>query len=113
MTSEHGEASWRAAWIDALDALEAEVTDVEGLLEDDHRLRDTPLGNPWAPPPGMGPLPLDLRPRADAILARQIAAAQAVSTALAVNRQQAAFAARVEAGRHATPPRPAYVDCAM
>ncbi len=103
---------WRQAWIGALDALEADVVEVETLLAADHRLRDTPTADPWSPPDGLGPLPLDLRPRADAILARQIEAARAVTVAITTNRQQAALMEHIEAGRRANPPRPAYVDCA-
>jgi len=105
-------AGWRDAWAAALDELESDVERVESLLAEDHRLRDHPVSDPWAPPQGLGPLPLDLRPRADAILARQIAAADAVARTLATNRRQAAVAARIETGGQAAP-RPAYVDCAM
>ncbi len=105
-------SDWNSAWIAALDDLEADVTEVEELLADDHRVRDYPVSDPWKPPAGLGPLPLDLRPRADAILARQLAAARSITVALAANRRQAALAARVEAGYHGAA-RPAYVDCAM
>jgi hypothetical protein len=105
--------AWQSAWVHALDEVEAEVSEVEALLADDHRARDTPVRDPWTPPQGLGPLPLELRPRADAILNRQIVAAQAVSLALGANRQQARLASRIEAGRQATPARPAYVDTAM
>jgi hypothetical protein len=103
---------WRMAWIAALDALEADVAAVESALEDEHRQRELPHANPWAPPAGLGPLPLDLRPRADGILARQLAAAQGLATAMTTNRRQAAFAAKVEAGDIGKTP-PSYVDCAM
>jgi len=101
---------WRAAWTAALDELEADVVQVETLLGDDHRLRDLAAADPWAPPDGLGALPLDLRPRADAILARQIAAAQAISRALVATRRQADLAARVETGARSDHPRPVYVD---
>ena len=104
---------WHAAWVAALDALEADVAAVEALLTADHQLRDAPVTDPWSPPEGLGPLPLDLRPRADAILSRQIAAAGAVVTAIAGNRRQAQLAGRVESGFSGHPPRPAYVDCAL
>jgi hypothetical protein len=104
---------WHSAWAAALDALEADVTEVEELLSDDHRMRDLPLADPWSPPDGLGPLPLDLRPRADAILARQLAAATGVAMAIAVNRRQHAVVGRIENGHNAGTPRPAYVDCAM
>jgi hypothetical protein len=103
---------WNSAWTAALDTLEADVQEVEEMLAADHRQRDNPISNAWKPPVGLGPLPLDLKPRADAILNRQLAAAQAVSLALATTRRQAAVAARIETGTQAAP-RPAYVDCAM
>src|SRR6476469_3541271 len=105
--------TWHQAWVSALDALEANVADIEGLIESDHRMRDAATETPWTPPEGLGPIPLDLRPRADVILSRQLAAAQAIPLSISTNRQQAALAARIEEGRHATPSRPAYVDCAM
>jgi hypothetical protein len=105
-------SDWHQAWAAALDELEADVDAVEALLSQDHLARDYPLTDPWAPPTGLGPLPLDLRPRADAILARQIAATQAVATALVANRRQATVAARIETGGQGAP-RPAYLDCAM
>ena len=104
---------WRAAWVAALDELEADVAKVEVLLGDDHRLRDLPPAAPWAPPEGLGALPLDLRPRADAILARQIAAAQEITRALVATRRQAEAAARVETGTRSTHQRPVYVDHAL
>jgi hypothetical protein len=103
---------WTTAWTAALDTLEADVQEVEDMLAADHRQRDNPITNGWKPPTGLGPLPLDLKPRADSILNRQLAAAQAVSLALATTRRQAAVAARIETGQQAAP-RPAYVDCAM
>lgn len=103
---------WQRAWTAALDELEADVTEVEGMLADDHRMRDHPVTNSWKPPTGLGPLPLDLRPRADSILGRQLAAARAVTLAIATNRRQAAVAAKIETGQQGAP-RPAYVDCAM
>jgi hypothetical protein len=107
-----GAGNWQQAWTAALDVLEADVTEVESMLTAEHRQRDTPITNAWRPPVGLGPLPLDLRPRADAILNRQIVAATAVTRAIAMNRKQATVAARIEAGQQGAP-RPAYVDCAM
>jgi hypothetical protein len=103
---------WRAAWIAALDELEADVEAVESVLIDDHRRRELPAAMPWAPRAGLGPLPLDLRPRADGILSRQLATARELATAMTMNRRQAAFAAKVEAGG-AGKAIPSYVDCAM
>jgi hypothetical protein len=103
---------WHRAWELALDELEADVAQVEAMIIDDHRARERPVADPWSPPAGIGALPVDLRPRADAILARQLAAAQAVSIALTANRRQAEAAARIEAGSKSEPLRPAYIDCA-
>ncbi|MBT8225372.1 MAG: hypothetical protein HKP61_13780 [Dactylosporangium sp.] len=103
---------WATAWTAALDELEADVTEVEQLLADDHRQRDHAIADGWKPPAGIGPLPLDLRPRADAILGRQLAAAKAVTLALATTRKQARVASKIEAGQQGAA-RPAYIDCAM
>jgi hypothetical protein len=104
-------ADWHHAWSQALDAFELDVAATEALLADDHLLRDHALADPWAPPAGLGPLPLDLRPRADGILARQLTAADAVVKAISMNRRQAAATARIETGQGAA--RPAYIDCAL
>jgi hypothetical protein len=103
---------WHSAWTAALDALEADVAQVEAIISADHRMRDHPTVDPWTPPPGLGPLPLDLRPRADAILGRQLAAAHGIALALGANRKHAALASRIEAGA-AGAPRPSYVDRAI
>lgn len=102
---------WYRAWTAALDELEADVDRVETLLADDHRGRDLPPADPWSPPEGLGPPPLDLRPRADAILSRQIAATKALVVAMVANRRQAEVTSRIEAGDE--PRRPAYLDYAL
>jgi len=102
---------WRAEWTEALDALELDVERAEAMLTEEHRNADEPAADPWRPPAHIGPLPLDLRPRADEILARQIAAAEAIASRLASNRQQSAVVARMETGESVK--RPVYLDCAM
>jgi hypothetical protein len=102
---------WRRAWVEALDALESDVVAAEELLAEEHRMRDLPLTDPWRPPPGLGPLPLDLRPRADEVLRRQLAVAQQLAATVAGTARQAAVLNRLDDGRDA--PRPSYVDCAM
>lgn len=104
---------WREAWATALDALEADVADVEALLADDHLMRDNPVADPWSPPAGLGPLPVELRPRADAILARQLAASTALAVTITETRKQAVVVARLDADRQPPPPRPAFIDCAL
>jgi hypothetical protein len=103
---------WRNAWVAALDALEADVDAVEKMIKDEHRRQELPAAEAWKPPAGLGSLPLELRPRADFILARQLEAAQALAMAVTANRRQTAFAARVEVGTHGKA-IPSYVDCAM
>jgi hypothetical protein len=103
---------WRQAWVTALDELEADVESVERMIADEHRHQDLPAAKPWAPSSGLGPLPVDLKRRADDILARQLAAARAAAAAITTNRRQQAFAARIEvgAGNRSTP---SYVDRAV
>lgn len=106
-------AGWRDAWVAALDELEADVGVVEAALEDEHRRRDLPSAEShWTVPTGLNPLPAELRPRADAILARQLAAARDLATAMSTNRRQAAAAARIEVGDPGKTP-PNYVDFAL
>ncbi|MBG0818567.1 hypothetical protein [Planomonospora sp. ID82291] len=106
-----GTGEWRTAWAAALDSLEMDVAATEAMLSGDHRAREIAPADPWSPPEGLGPLPLDLRPRADAILARQLAAAQALALAMVGNRRQAAMVARVESGSDGAA-RPVYINCA-
>jgi hypothetical protein len=103
---------WYKAWTAALDELELDVAAVEAQLTGEHAAREHPLTDPWRPPAGLGPLPLELRQRADAILARQLAATEALARGMVVNRQQAALLERVQTAQRPVP-RPAYVDCAM
>ena len=103
---------WRSAWVQALDELEADVEAVERMIREEHRSQDLPAATPWDPPSGLGPLPLDLRPRADSILTRQLEAAKAAAMAITVNRRQTAFAAKVEVGT-AGKAVPTYVDYNM
>ncbi|HWS38526.1 MAG TPA: hypothetical protein VN408_38030 [Actinoplanes sp.] len=102
---------WRAAWTAALDDLEMDVLAVETMLADERRLAETPPANPWQPPTGLGALPLELRPRADEILTRQLAAAEEIARRLTTNRQQLAATAKIETGEAVK--RPVYLDFAM
>jgi hypothetical protein len=103
---------WRAEWVAALDALEADVETIEALIMEDHRVRERQLAGSWTPPIGLGPLPIDLAPRADAILARQLAATKVLVTTIAVNRRHAEVMSRIEVG-HQGAPRPAFLDQAV
>lgn len=111
MTTVMASTDWRGAWSAALDELELDVLTVETLLADERRLLETPPANLWRPPTDLGALPLELRPRADEILTRQLAAAEEIARRITANRQQAAMTARIETGEAVK--RPVYLDCAM
>jgi hypothetical protein len=102
---------WRGAWTAALDELELDVSRVEAMLVDEHRNATTPPADLWRPPTELGALPLELKPRADEILTRQLKAAEEIARRLTANRQQMAMTSRVETGESVK--RPVYVDCAM
>ena len=95
-------------WESVLDALERDVAEVEELLATDP---DWVVTDGWTPPESLGPIPPELVPRADAILARQYACTQAITAALTANRKHANAAARIETGSPGAP-RPAYFDFA-
>jgi hypothetical protein len=102
---------WHQAWTEALDHMEADVGSAEALLAEDHRMRDHPVRSAWRPPDGLGPLPLELRTRADEVLLRQQAVAERLQRLMAGTARQAAVIGRIDDGQPA--PRPSFVDCAM
>ena len=102
---------WRDAWTAALDELELDVTEIETMLADERRYAETPPADLWKPPTELGALPLELRPRADEILTRQLRAAEEIARRLTQGRQQIAVTARIETGEAVK--RPVYVDRAM
>jgi hypothetical protein len=102
---------WRGAWTEALDELELDVARVEAMLDDEHRHAETPPADLWKPPTELGALPLELKPRADEILTRQLKAAEEIARRLTANRRQTVMTARIETGESVK--RPVYVDRAM
>src|SRR6185436_18126783 len=74
----------------SLDRLECDVASAEALLAEEHLLRELPIADPWHPPAGLGPLPVDLRPRADQVLARQLAVAERLAAMMTGTARQAA-----------------------
>jgi hypothetical protein len=102
---------WRGAWIAALDELELDVARTEAMLADEHRLAALPPDSRWQAPTELGALPLELKPRADEILTRQLRVAQEIARRLTSNRQQMAMTSRIETGEAVK--RPVYVDYAM
>jgi hypothetical protein len=103
--------TWRGAWTAALDELELDVSVIEVLLADEHRQAETPPTDLWKPPTELGALPLELKPRADEILTRQLKVAEEIARRITANRQQTAMTARIETGEAVK--RPVYVDRAM
>ncbi len=104
-------ADWSGAWTAALDDLELDVAQVEAMLADERRHAETPPANLWRPPTELGALPIELKPRADEILTRQLRVAEEIARRLTANRQQMAMTARIETGEAVK--RPVYVDRAM
>src|SRR5215510_4565235 len=102
---------WRDAWTTALDELELDVARIETMLADEHRHAETPPADIWRPPTELGALPLELKPRADEILTRQLRAAEEIARRLTASRRQMAVTARIETGEAVK--RPVYVDRAM
>lgn len=102
---------WRAAWTAALDELELDVAAAEAMLSDDHRYAERAPADLWKAPTELGALPLELRPRADEILTRQLRAAEEIARRLVATRQQMAMNARIETGEAVK--RPVYLDCAL
>ncbi len=102
---------WRVAWTAALDELALDVAAAEAMLSDGHRHAEHAPANLWKAPTDLGALPLELRPRADEILTRQLRAAEEIAKRLVATRQQMAMNARIETGEAVK--RPVYLDCAM
>jgi hypothetical protein len=102
---------WHGAWSAALDELELDVAQVEAMLADERRHAENPPADLWKPPTELGALPLELKPRADEILTRQLKAAQEIAKRLTSNRRQQAVTTRIETGEAVK--RPVYVDRAM
>lgn len=103
-------AAWQTAWHSALDALELEADAAERLLREPVAGAELPadLGPSFQPPPGLGPLPLELAARARQLLARQLEIADTLTTAMQANRAQAMLADRMRADR--SDPRPVFID---
>ncbi|MBU2663096.1 hypothetical protein KOI35_06195 [Actinoplanes bogorensis] len=102
---------WRDAWSAALDELELDVASIEAMLEDEHRHAEHPPADIWKPPTELGALPLELRPRADEILTRQLKAAEEIARRMTATRQQMTMTTKIETGEAVK--RPVYVDRAM
>jgi hypothetical protein len=96
-------------WAEVLDHMDRDVTAVETQLRDRGRRGLPQLVQPWAAPAGLGPIPPELRSRADAVLERQLAASLAVVAALSSTQRQVILAGRL---RSQDAPAPSYLDAA-
>lgn len=97
---------WDAAWEQALATLEIDVAAAEHMLTLGH-IAQAPPRDPWAPPVGLGPLPVVLADRARAVLDRQLDVARRLAEAADLSRRHSRAA---EALRSAPPPTPLYLD---
>lgn len=88
-----------------------DVATVEAMLADERRHAETPPADLWKPPTELGALPLELKPRADEILTRQLKAAEEIARRMTATRQQMTMTTRIETGEAVK--RPVYVDRAM
>lgn len=96
------ERDWHRAWSAALEALELDVIEAERLLA----ARGVPgeasdavaAAAHWVPPVIRAPLPVDLRARAEAILARQLRVADDLVRTMGTNRREAQVARRMGSG---------------
>ena len=109
-------ADWHEAWTAALTALELDVLQAEQLLAVGHgatAAEDVLSFTPeWTPPVLPGPLPVDLRSRAQAILTRQLQVAEELARAMGSNRRELEVARKMNSGT-AERTTPVFVDSHM
>lgn len=98
-----GAPDWHQAWTCALEELELDVVEAERLLATGRDAADgidiidrRDLAS-WRPPV-IGPLPVDLRARAEAILARQLRVADDLARMMGANRREVEVARRMTSG---------------
>ena len=104
-------AGWDEAWAKALAEMELEADAVEQMLRHRDMLAESgPERAVFTPPAGLGPLPLGLTDRAQALVQRQLDLSRELSIAISGNRQQARLVARLQReGPNGAPP-PVYLD---
>lgn len=97
---------WHEAWAEALASLELDLATAEHMLTLGHIAHDPPR-DPWAPPVGLGPLPVALADRARTLLARQIDVGRRLAEAADLSRRHSRA---VDALRATAPATPVYLD---
>ncbi|WP_181313163.1 hypothetical protein [Nocardioides campestrisoli] len=99
-----------AAWVAELERLEADVHRTEELIADPTEALLSWHTRPAWHAPSLGPVPEHLRPRAEALLARQGELRTQLTEALAALARQRGFADRVSDATASGPAGPAYLD---
>jgi hypothetical protein len=104
--------NWDAAWADALETLELDVEQAESLLAASRTgtMAEIPLPRDgWTRPALEGPMPGNLRARAEAVLARQLRVSEELARGMASTHRELQLAQRMDSG--ATDRSvPAYID---
>lgn len=101
LSDQRAPQAWDAAWAEALEALEIDVAEAEGLLavsragSEEHPL--APVTG-WVPPSLDGPAPGNLKTRMEAILARQLRVSEELARGMAVTRRELRLAQRMDSG---------------
>jgi hypothetical protein len=101
---------WAGAWAAALEAMELEADAVERMLRHRDMLQHAADGGLFAPPDGIGPLPMELTERARRLVQRQLDLSRELSIAIAGNRQQARLVTRLQREGPTGQPPPVYLD---
>ncbi len=99
-------AHWQDAWADALESLEMDVAEAEGMLALD-RVFEEVVRDPWTPPANLGPLPAHLVERARALLERQLSVSKQLASAARNSRKHDRALSQLQV---ATPSLPVYLD---
>lgn len=98
---------WTQAWSDALAEIELGVDEAEELIRAGRATG--PVGPAWVPPTELGLLPVSLRNRAEALVARQLRVARSLTEAAEQSQHQLRLLARLRATPETTP---VYLDTA-
>jgi hypothetical protein len=101
---------WTAAWTAALEAMELEADTVERMLRHRDGLQQPTDGALFAPPEGIGPLPMELTERARVLMGRQLELSRELSLAIIGNRQQARLVSRLQREGPKGQMPPVYID---
>lgn len=101
-------------WASVLSDLARQAAEHERLFAaiEDGAEEELPAAAPWTPPSGLGPIPVDLREQAIAVLNRQLALQARIVEAQTHNQTQQRLTERLEGGYGRTS-APAFFDTAL